>query len=459
MRKLKRTGFKFKPFSIKQKKVLGWWMDSSPFKDMDGIIADGAIRAGKTVSMAFSYVMWAQETFNGANMGLCGKTIGSLRRNVVDPLITMLITEGYVVYDKRNESILVVQSKGKDGEVITNYYYMFGGKDEGSQDLVQGITLGGCLFDEVALMPQSFVNQATGRCSMEGSKLWFNCNPQGPNHFFKKEWIDKAVEKRVVYLHFTMNDNLSLSEAMKERYKRRYSGIFKKRYIDGQWVVADGVIYDMYNPDVHLCKVTEPNRFWDSMYVSCDYGTQNPTTFGLFGVKGKWVHQIRSYYYDGRKAGRQKTDGQYAKDMVDFIGTERYWVKEIIVDPSAASFITELRQRKYELPTVIRAKNDVLDGIRTVQNFLAYGNYTMDHSCTDDITEFGSYVWDEKASQLGIDQPVKDNDHCMDKVRYIIYTKFGAQLDIQYSDAVYAKGMQNTIYKDAVRMRGTNGVV
>ena len=202
MSKIKKAIFKFKPFSKKQRMLLNWWCPDSPVKDKDGIIADGAIRSGKTIAMSLSFVIWAMFTFNGQNFGMCGKTIGSFRRNVLFWLKLMLKARGYKVEDHRADNLVIVRRKG-----IENYFYIFGGKDGRSQDLIQGITLAGCFFDEVALMPESFVNQATGRCSVDGSKYWFNCNPDGPYHWFKINWIDKKKEKNIIYLHFTMDDN------------------------------------------------------------------------------------------------------------------------------------------------------------------------------------------------------------------------------------------------------------
>lgn len=418
LNKLKQAVFKFSPFSVKQTKVLTWWLPNSPVKNKDGIIADGSIRSGKTLSMSLAFVMWAMETFDSQNFGMCGKTIGSFRRNVLFWLKLMLRSRKYKIQDLRADNLLVVMKNGK-----INFFYMFGGKDERSQDLIQGITLAGVFFDEVALMPESFVNQATGRCSVEGSKYWFNCNPDGPYHWFKLNWINKIKEKNLLYLHFTMDDNLSLSEAIKERYKKMYSGVFFKRYILGLWVMAEGIIYDMFSEEKHVKELSDK---WDYLFVSCDYGTQNPTTFGLFGVKGKRLHQIRSYYYDGRNENRQKTDSEYAHDMVDFIGIDKRYVRFIIVDPSAASFIAELKKSKYKLPKVKQADNDVLDGIRTVATYLTTDLFSLDPSCEMDIREFSSYLWDEKAQQRGEDKPLKQNDHAMDKIRYAIYTVFGS---------------------------------
>ncbi|WP_330586617.1 PBSX family phage terminase large subunit [Aminipila terrae] len=281
MARVKKAIFKFKPFSNKQLKILTWWLPNSPVHDKDGIIADGAIRSGKTVSMALSFIMWAMFTFSDQNFAMCGKTIGSFRRNVLTVLKLMLWSRGYKWKEHRADNLLEVTRKG-----VTNYFYIFGGKDERSQDLIQGITLAGVFFDEVALMPESFVNQATGRCSVEGSKFWFNCNPDGPYHWFKLNWIDKIDEKNIIYLHFTMDDNLSLSEKIKARYRAMYSGVFFQRYILGLWVVAEGVIYDMFDKAKHVLD-TVTGLLKDIYYVSIDYGIQNATVFLLWCKNNK----------------------------------------------------------------------------------------------------------------------------------------------------------------------------
>ena len=405
--------FKFKPFSKKQRKVLNWWCPASPVKDYDGIIADGAIRSGKTLCMSLSFVMWAMASFNGQNFGMCGKTIGSFRRNVLFWLKLMLKSRGYAVTDHRADNLVIV-SRGD----VENYFYIFGGKDERSQDLIQGITLAGCFFDEVALMPESFVNQATGRCSVDGSKYWFNCNPDGPYHWFKVNWIDKLKEKNLLYLHFTMDDNLSLSEKIKERYRSMYSGVFFKRYILGLWVMAEGIIYDMFSPDKHVIDSLEGLKWTDDCYVSCDYGTQNATVFLLWkkAIDGIWVC-IKEYYYSGRDEKRQKTDSEFADDLATWLGEEK--PLKIIIDPSAASFIAELKKRGYEIK---KAKNNVLDGIRFVGTLLNQGKIKIYARCENTIKEFSSYVWDKKAVERGEDKPVKIADHCMDALRYLCYT-------------------------------------
>lgn len=418
--KKNKTYFTFKPFSKKQRKVLNWWTNASPVKDMDGIIADGAIRSGKTLCMSLSYVLWAMTTFQNQNFGMCGKTIGSFRRNVLFWLKLMLKSRGYKVEDHRADNLVIVRRNG-----VENYFYIFGGKDERSQDLIQGITLAGVFFDEVALMPESFVNQATGRCSVEGSKFWFNCNPDGPYHWFKVDWIDKQEEKKIIYLHFTMDDNLSLSERVKERYRSMYSGVFFKRYILGLWTVAEGIIYDMFDNAKHvLGEIKDILNEQSTNYVSIDYGTQNATVFLLWQktILGFWIC-TKEYYYSGRDKGKQKTDSEYAEDLINWLEATK--VNAVIVDPSAASFIAELRKRGFH---VRKAKNDVEDGIRVVGNALNLGIIFFSALCKETIKEFASYTWDAKAGERGEDKPVKQYDHCMDAVRYFVYTVLGKRL-------------------------------
>ena len=415
---MKAAPFKFKPFSKKQLKVLSWWMPGSPAKDFDGIIADGAIRSGKTLSMGLSFVLWAMRTFDACNFAMAGKTIQSLRRNVIKDLKKMLIGRGFSVVDKKQENVLVV-SRGKR----VNEFYLFGGKDESSQDLIQGITLAGAFFDEVALMPESFVNQATGRCSVEGSKFWFNCNPAGPNHWFKVRWIDAAAEKNLLYLHFTMDDNLSLSEKIKARYRAMYAGVFYERYIRGLWKTAEGLIYTTFTDENIYNDETRPEGLERKSIrmISCDYGTTNPCVFLDTYDDGNVIWFDNEYRWDSRsleaqRSGNpQKTDRQYADDMEKFMGDDPEFMCSIIVDPSAASFIAELRSRGF---IVTPGDNEVLDGIRLMSTLFELKKIMVHERCTGFIDELRSYVWDEKAARIGEDRPVKDLDHGPDSARY-----------------------------------------
>jgi PBSX family phage terminase large subunit len=412
-----KAKFKFKPFSKKQRKVLNWWTSESPVNDKDGIIADGAIRSGKTVSMALSFVMWAMESFDECNFAMCGKTVGSFRRNVWFVLKLMLFCRGYRYVDHKTDNYIEITRKG-----VTNYFYVFGGKDEGSQDLIQGITLAGIFFDEVALMPESFVNQGTGRCSVEGSKFWFNCNPAGPMHWFKVNWIDKSKEKNIIYLHFTMDDNLSLSEKIKQRYRSMYIGVFFDRYIRGLWKMAEGAIFDMWSEEENEIKEEDlpaALKYTARRYIAIDYGTTNPTVFLDIYDDGDTAWVLREYYYDSKEKQVQKTDKQYADDMEEFI-EEGITPTAVILDPSAASFKAELRNRGIRVKD---ADKEVSDGIRMTATMIGQRKIKMVRTkCKRTIGDILSYIWDEKAAERGEEKPVKVADHGADALRYFVKT-------------------------------------
>lgn len=410
---MKIAEFKWGKLSKKQKMVLTWWRPKSRYAGYEGIIADGSIRSGKSVSMGFSFVMWAMSTFDRQNFGVCGKTIESFRRNVLATLKKQLRARGFVVTERKSENLVVI-SKGSRA----NMFYIFGGKDERSQDLIQGITLAGLFCDEVALMPESFVNQATARCSVDGSKWWFNCNPQGPHHWFKRDWINKCREKRLVYLHFTMADNLTLSKAIKIRYSKQYAGVFFKRYILGLWVVAEGIIYDMFSRKKHVIRIP-PEQLEQEFYISSDFGIQNANVWLKWHrIKdtNRW-HEVAESVYSGRDEKRQKTVKELADALDELCGNRK--PKAVIIDPSAAAMKAELKRRGYK---VLSADNDVVDGISDVQTMLSEGRLSIDPSCKHTAEEYESYVWDSKAADRGEDKPVKLFDHCMDATRYFVKT-------------------------------------
>ena len=384
-----------------------WWKQER-FHSYDGIICDGSVRSGKTVSMALGFMLWSMECFQGQRFALCGKTIESLRRNVTALLPQWL--EGICRFEeRRSENRITVYMDDRH-----NDYYLFGGKDEGSYALIQGMTLAGVLFDEAALMPRSFVEQALARCSVEGSRFWFNCNPEGPEHWFYRNWICRAGERNLLYLHFTMQDNPALSPAIRRRYEGLYAGVFRQRYVLGLWVAAQGQIYDMFDPNRHM--VRQLPALGGERYVSVDYGTQNPTVFLLWqqGEQGSW-YCVKEYYWSGREQMRQKTDGEYADDLDAFLEGTR--PRAVVVDPSAASFIALLRQRGYAIQG---ADNQVLTGIRHVSELLSGDKLRFSSACVHTRREFQAYVWDEDGG--GQDRPVKEHDHCMDAVRYFVST-------------------------------------
>ena len=292
-----------------------------------------------------------------------------------------------------------------------NRYYLFGGKDEASASLIQGVTLAGVLMDETALMPRSFVEQAVARCSVEGSKLWFNCNPDNPYHWFKREWIDKAAEKNLLYIHFELSDNPSLSEEVIRRYERLYTGAFYERFVLGKWSAAEGLVYPMFDEKKHVAE-SLPEEF-ERYAVSCDYGTVNPSSFGLWGKKGEVWYRIAEYYYDSAREGTRRTDEEHYAGLEELIGERG--VEYVVCDPSAASFIQCIRRHgKFR---VVQANNDVVSGIRRTQDMIRGGGLRIYKGCTDILREFTLYRWDENA---GRDSPIKENDHAMDDMRYFV---------------------------------------
>lgn len=366
--------------------------------------------------MADGFVLWSMSRFNGMSFAICGKTIESLRRNVITLLPTWL--EGIVtITEKRSENKLVITSGA-----VTNTYYLFGGRDESSYTLVQGITLAGVLFDEVALMPRSFVEQAMARCSVEGSKFWFNCNPENPSHWFYTEWIKKARERNILYLHFTMDDNLSLSPKIKNRYAAMYTGVFYRRYILGLWVRAEGLVYPMFDRKKHVVSDVPERSPRHRYYVAIDYGTVNPFASGLFDYNPveKRAIMIKELYHKGGSAGRVDNEAYY-KMLVDLIGD--YDIEYIIIDPSAASMIETIQ--KYGAYAVVRANNDVLNGIADVTKFLNTGVLAFHESCKNTFAEFEAYSWDEKSHK---DEVIKENDHAMDAIRYFCRTALRSEL-------------------------------
>ena len=397
----------YQAFSAKQRRVLTWWVPGSKDCKKEAIVCDGAVRSGKTMAMGLSFFLWAFANFDRQRFGICGKTISSLRRNVLAEILPRLEGLGASWKERRSENLVTVRFLGRE-----NQFYIFGGRDESSASLIQGITFGGILLDEVALMPQSFVEQACARCSVAGSRLWFNCNPAGPSHWFYRSWILEGEKRNCLRLHFTMEDNPSLTEEIRQRYQRLYTGVFYRRYILGQWAQAEGRVYDFFQPE--MAKPVPEGPF-DKWYVSCDYGTVNPTSMGLWGrCRGVW-YRVKEFYFSSRREMRQMTDEEYAQALSDLAGQRH--ISAVIVDPSAASFIEVLRRRGW---AVRKADNDVLSGIRLTSDCLKDGRIVICEGCADCLREMDEYVWD--LSSGAKDRVRKEHDHAMDDMRYFVST-------------------------------------
>lgn len=438
---LQRNSFKWQALSVKQLKVMTWWCDPSPYKDYDGIIADGAVRSGKTVSMAASFVNWAMERFEDCDFALCGKTVGSLRRNVINTLKQQLLSLNLTYEERRTENLITI-SKGRR----TNYFYCFGGKDESSQDLIQGMTLAGVLLDEVALMPQSFVTQAEARCSVEGAKVWYNCNPRAPSHYFKKEYVDIAAQKRLLYLHFTMEDNLTLSEHVKDRYKRMFTGVFYQRNVLGLWVTAEGKIYTAFGEDNII-----PKKEW--------YAQE----------EGRWTHPLRKEIsvvtmgvdFGGNKSSHAFCLTGFTRGFRQLITLKEKRIKEELTPSELdAAFIEFVRECKAEYPqlteifcdsaeqVLIRGfqnavrlagipvavknarKGEIIDRIRfygAMQNQL---RHLIVSDCTETIQAFEDAVWDEEKEDVRLDDGSTNIDS-LDAQEYSSEPYMNVMLDLR----------------------------
>lgn len=403
---------KLEKISKKQQEIFDFMRDD----ENNILICDGAVRSGKTICMTIAFVLWAMLNFDSTNFAICGKTVGSVERNVIAPFLAVDGFGNKASYH-RSERYLSFTVNGRK-----NRFYVFGGKDESSYQLIQGITLAGVLFDEVALQPRSFVQQAEARTlTYSNKKIWYNCNPEGLMHWFNQEFIvpaDKGIRKGVRHLHFLMSDNPIVSESQIKEAEEMFSGVFYQRYILGLWVMSEGLIYDMFNESIHVID-EEPETEGD-WWVSCDFGIQNATVFQLWRkIKDTDEHLcVDEWYYSGRDERRQKSVSELVDGLEQML--DGRMPRRVIIDPSAAALKVELKQRGYRTQD---ADNDVLDGISDVSTLLTKRKIFFMRRCKSTIEEFGQYIWDAKAADRGVDVPVKQSDHGMDSLRYYVRTR------------------------------------
>ncbi len=406
--------------SPKQQKILAF-----PYSDYDCLICDGAVRSGKTSIETVAFIDWAMENFSSQRFGICGKTVGSATENIIIPYITRTYAnKKYTLNWRRSQKILEVR-KGR----TVNYFEVFGGKDESSFMLIQGRTLAGILLDEVVLMPESFVNQALARCSVDGAKIWFSCNPAHPQHWFKTEWIDRKEDHNALYLHFSMTDNPSLSAKTLARYESMYSGVFYDRYIRGLWVVAEGLVYPMFDKDLHVFNELP----WQAAqrgkwYISIDYGTVNPTAAGLWCLYDGTAWMVQEYYYDSRakdehgvECNNRRTDEEHYAEIERLAGEKK--IERIIVDPSAASFKETIRRHKKF--AIWDGNNSVLDGIRLTGSLMQANRIKVHSSCKGLLSEMQQYRWDSESNE---DAVIKEFDHSEDQMRYLCATVMAREI-------------------------------
>ena len=365
--------------------------------------------------MILSFLTWSLTCFSGGDFILAGVTSGALRRNVLLPLFGMLDALGIPYSWRRGEGRVTVGA---------NSYYLFGADKDNAQDKLQGMTASGAYADEAALFPRSFIDQMIGRCSVKGSRIFMNCNPNGAYHYMKTDFIDRADEIGLYRLHFTMDDNLTLSPEIRRSYACSFAGVFYRQYILGEWVSAEGAVYPMWDDreNTFLPEERPPEALpfaYMRRFVAVDYGTANPCAFLDVRDDGRVFWITNEYYWDSAARRRQKTDAEYADDLSAFLQGDRN--AQVIVDPSAASFKTELRNRGLR---VLDAKNDVREGIATTAVLIEGRLVRADRErCPCLLREIHSYVWDEKARAKGEERPVKHHDHAVDALRYLCHTR------------------------------------
>ena len=410
--------------SNKQKMILAFGNS-----DYDALICDGAIRAGKTVAMTVGFISWALEKFNGVNFAICGKTVTSCYKNVILPFLRLSWAQKrFKLNYNRAEHRLTVRRGTHE-----NTFYVYGGGDAASFSLIQGITLGGVLFDELTLLHRTFVEQAMSRCSIEGSKFWFNMNPAGSQHWFYREWILHLKEHNAVRLHFNLEDNPSLSDKKIKQYKSQYTGHFYDQYILGLWVNASGLVYSIFDESKYVCDCSslisqsgQPSQFTRQTpastsrlyYISIDYGITNPFVALLWCVENGVSYCLKEYYYSHKEHnGLKRTDEEHYEAVEKL--AEGFNIDCIIIDPSANSFRETIR--RHDRFEVHNANNEVIAGISYTTTVLSRDKIKIDKNCTHVIEEFNLYVWDEDASFEAV---VKEDDHCMDALRYFIYTVY-----------------------------------
>jgi PBSX family phage terminase large subunit len=372
-------------------------------------IWEGAVRSSKTWGTLFRWLKYVP-TAPKEDLVMIGRTERSVVRNLIRPLQSLIGNECQW-YPGRGEAY-----------VFGRCHVVLGASDERAEGKVRGMTAGGALCDEITLWPESFWIMLLSRLSPDNAQLFGSTNPDNPYHYLKKDYLDQKKNLDLESFQFKLDDNPFISQKFKDNLKREYRGLWYKRFIEGLWVVAEGAIYDFFSEDEHV--IVKPPAKAKSYVVGIDYGTGNPCVFGLFGINYDAMPFIwleKEYYYDSQLAGRQKDDGEYADDLIKWLGNTN--IDSIIIDPSAASFKATLRKKG--LFVIRDADNDVLNGIRTQARLLCNGSYKICECCEHSIIDYSAYLWNKNSAKRGEDKPLKQHDHTKDMERYILHTLEG----------------------------------
>ena len=408
--------------SPKQAKILAF-----PYSKYDALICDGAVRSGKTSIMMWAFVRWAMENFSGQRFGVCGRTVDSCTKNIIVPFTAMsLAKERYIIRWRRGDKVMEVRRGA-----VTNYFEVFGGKDEASYTLIQGRTLAGVLLDEVVLMPRSFVEQALARCSVDGAKLWLSCNPGSPHHWFYQEWIKRHRERNALYLHFEMRDNPGLSERTLERYENMYAGIFYDRYVRGLWVAAEGVVYKNFANNTEKYLIDDPLKWAEEqgtkfsvISIGVDFGgTKSATKFQATGItKDYRVVALEEEYIKNEEIDPDALNRSFATfaQMV----TVKYGYSQTRADSAETVLIRGLDHTAQKMHLGTQVKNamklQITDRIRLVVLLMKQGRFKVSRNCPHLIDALQSAIYDpDKFEDERLDDGTSDIDS-LDAFEYSI---------------------------------------
>lgn len=328
------------------------------------------------------------------------------------------IQRNILIHLYRRLGFPVPTEKAQKDNLYGRNIWFVGAPDVSAVSTIQGSTIALAYVDEATNIPEPFWRMLESRLRVPGAKLLATCNPEGPAHWLKKDYIDND-KLDLVYWNFCLDDNPSLDDAYKQQLKASYSGMWYKRYILGQWALAHGAVYDTYD---HYNEFRGDLPAADYYICGIDYGTTNATAAVLVGVSPYRWPQIRveaEYYYDSAKRGRSQTDAEIVRSIKEFLGYKN--VSSIYLDPAAASLKIAMRQE--DLP-VLDAQNDVMLGIKIVNKFVSGKNLVIHESCTNLREQMQSYAWDPKAADRGEDRPVKKDDHAVDALRYALASAF-----------------------------------
>lgn len=408
--------------SPKQQKILAF-----PYSKYDALICDGAVRSGKTSIMMWAFVRWAMENFSGQRFGVCGRTVDSCTKNIIVPFTAMsLAKERYLIRWRRGDKVMEVRRRA-----VTNYFEVFGGKDEASYTLIQGRTLAGVLLDEVVLMPRSFVEQALARCSVDGARLWFSCNPGSPHHWFYQEWIKRSRERNALYLHFEMTDNPGLSKRTLERYENMYAGIFYDRYVRGLWVAAEGIVYKDFANDTEKYLIGDPLEWakqngtsFSIISIGVDFGgTKSATKFQATGItKDFRVVALEEEYIKNEEIDPNALNRRFAT-FCQLI-TSKYGYSQTRADSAETVLIRGLDHTAQKMHLGTQVKNamklQITDRIRLVVLLMKQGRFKVSRNCPHLIDAMQTAIYDpDKFEDERLDDGTSDIDS-LDAFEYSI---------------------------------------